>query len=121
MSSLFRILKKVDGNIKEIYDERNISGEVYMAVLDYIDECGIVFDFLQNFNGNTDSYALEVFPEEAQEVLDLFEKNDFGTNELIEEWGYDSDDILYGIRVIKEYFEKLISQQDKSSLIFEIY
>ena len=46
MSALFRVLEKKNGEIKEIYDEQSISGDVYMAVLDYIDECDIVFVFL---------------------------------------------------------------------------
>ena len=121
MSALFRVLEKKNGDIREIYDEQSISGDVYMAVLDYIDECDIVFDFLENFSGNTDSYALEILAEQARQALKVLEEGKFAADELAGDWGYAVEDILYGIKVLCVYFEKLISQAEISALIFEIY
>ena len=117
MSALFRVLEKKNGEIKEIYDEQSISGDVYMAVLDYIDECDIVFDF----SGNTDSYAMEILAEQARQALKVLEEGKFAADELSGVWGYAAEDILYGIKVLCVYFEKLISQAEISALIFEIY
>ena len=121
MSALFRVLEKKNGEIKEIYDEQSISGDVYMAVLDYIDECDIVFDFLENFSGNADSYALEVMPEQARRALKVLEDAESAADKLSQDWEYTVEDILYGIKVLCVYFEKLISQAEISALIFEIY
>ena len=121
MSALFRIFEKRNGKISEIYDEVYISGNVYMAVLDYVDECDIIFDFLQNFQGNTGSYALEILPEQAQQALEVLDGEKLAAVELSDEWEYDLEDILYAVKVLNRYFEKLISQSDESTLIFEIY
>ena len=121
MSALFRVLEKKNGEIKKIYDEQSISGDVYMAVLDYIDECDIVFNFLENFSGNTDSYAMEILAEQARQALKVLEEGKFAADELAGDWGYAVEDILYGIKVLCVYFEKLISQAEISALIFEIY
>ncbi len=121
MSALFRIFEKRNGKISEIYDEVYISGNVYMAVLDYIDECDIIFDFLQNFQGNTGSYALEILSEQAQQALEVLDGEKLAAVELSDEWEYDLEDILYAVKVLSRYFEKLLSQSDVSTLIFEIY
>ena len=121
MSSLFRILEKKNEEIREIYDENYISGDLYMAILDYIEEYDIVFNFLQDFGGNADSYALEISPGQAQQVLNLLKKGEFAKDRLPDDWEYENEDTLHGIKVIAEYFEKLISQSEKSTLIFEIY
>ena len=121
MSALFRILEKKDGDIRKIYDEQSISGDVYMAVLDYIDECDVIFDFLQNFSGNTDSYALEILPEQARQALEVLEEGESAADELSGDWGYPAEDILYGINVLTGYFERSALQTERSTLIFEIY
>ena len=121
MSALFRILEKRNGIISEVYDEQHISGDVYMAVLDYIDECDVIFDFIHNFQGNTGSYAQEISPELAEQALEVLEEGKLSASTLSEEWGYDIEDILYAIKVITEYFEKLRIQSEISALIFEIY
>ncbi len=121
MSALFRVFEKKNGEIREIYDEQSISGDVYMAVFDYIDECDIIFNFLQNFNGNAESYALEILPEQARQALQVLEEGKSAADELSDDWGYSVADILYGIKILTGYFEKLVLQTEISVLIFEIY
>ena len=121
MSSLFRILEKQGKDIKEIYDEQNISGNIYMAVLDYIDEHDIVFDFLENFDGNPNSYAMEIFHNEGCQALELLDRKDLDIEELADEWEYNAGDLLYGIKIMSDNLRWLSSQSDKTTLIVEIY
>lgn len=126
MSSIpeFNLIK----NSKKIenLDSGSLSGDIYMAVLEYLDA---ILD-IEEKEIDTQGYEADNTPSDtaifdknlAEEIIDFMESEDFAPEEvyaeIAEDWDLKAEDVEEGFKILKENLSRV---KNGVSLLYEMY
>lgn len=110
----------------ENLDSGNLSGDIYMAVLEYL---SAILD-VEEKEIDTQGYEAENAPSDtaifdknlAEEIIDFMESEDFAPEEvyakIAEDWDLKAEDVEEGFKILKENLTRV---KNGVSLLYEMY